>query len=86
MTDRLSSTETYILRLLARNEPMYGLQMVRESNGKLKVGTIHVTLNRMQDKGLVLSRTEKPTGGRGKPRRFYRASAKGKRIFKEWEI
>ena len=37
---------------------MFGLQLVEQSNGGLKRGTVYVTLGRMQDKGYVESRTE----------------------------
>jgi DNA-binding PadR family transcriptional regulator len=34
---------------------MYGLEMVRASSGKLKRGSIYVTLTRMEDKTRVTS-------------------------------
>ena len=48
---RLSSTERLILELLA-GEEMFGLQLVEQSKGSLKRGTVYVTLGRMQDKGI----------------------------------
>ena len=82
---RLSSTEHLILELLA-GEEMFGLQLVEESNGGLKRGTVYVTLGRMQDKGYVESRTEeRPAGAIGLPRRLYKPTAYGLRVLKAWQ-
>ena len=82
---RLSSTERVILDLL-EGEEMFGLQLVAESKGALKRGTVYVTLGRMQDKGFVESWTEKqPAGAIGLPRRLYRPTAYGLRVLKAWE-
>jgi PadR family transcriptional regulator, regulatory protein PadR len=44
----------------------------------VKRGTVYVTLGRMQQKGLVVSRTEAPPPGAiGLPRRLYRPTAYG---------
>ena len=80
----LSSTEHLILELLS-GEEMFGLQLVEQSHGALKRGTVYVTLSRMQDKGYVESRTEKqPSGAIGLPRRLYRPTAYGVRVLKAW--
>jgi len=82
---RLSRTEHVILELLV-GEEMFGLQLVEESNGALKRGTVYVTLSRMQDKGYVESRTEKqPSGAIGLPRRLYKPTAYGLRVLKAWQ-
>jgi DNA-binding PadR family transcriptional regulator len=82
---RLSSTEHLILELLAGDE-MFGLQLVEESNGALKRGTVYVTLGRMQDKGYVESRTEKQSPGAiGLPRRLYKPTAYGLRVLAAWD-
>ena len=82
---RLSSTEHLILELLA-GEEMFGLQLVEQSKGELKRGTVYVTLGRMQDKGYVESRTEeRPAGAIGLPRRLYTPTAYGLRVLKAWE-
>jgi DNA-binding PadR family transcriptional regulator len=82
---RLSPTELLILELLA-GEEMFGLQLVEQSKGALKRGTVYVTLGRMQDKGFVESRTEKqPPGAIGLPRRLYRPTAYGLRVLEAWE-
>jgi DNA-binding PadR family transcriptional regulator len=82
---RLSSTEHLILELLT-GEEMFGLQLVEQSNGGLKRGTVYVTLGRMQDKGYVESRTEERAAGAiGLPRRLYKPTAYGLRVLKAWE-
>lgn len=82
---RLSSTEHLILELLA-GEEMFGLQLVDQSKGALKRGTVYVTLGRMQDKGYIESRTEKqPAAAIGLPRRRYRPTGYGLRVLAAWE-
>ena len=81
---RLSPTEHLILELLA-GEEMFGLQLVEESRGALKRGTVYVTLGRMQDKGYVESWTESPSPNAiGLPRRLYRPTAYGLRVLEAW--
>jgi DNA-binding PadR family transcriptional regulator len=82
---RLSETEFLIMNLLvsARGE-MYGLQLVEESNGKLKRGTVYVTLGRLEDKGYISSRREadspdSPTPR--SPRRLYKPTGLGAKVF-----
>jgi PadR family transcriptional regulator PadR len=73
----LSRTERVILELLSDQE-RFGLELVGESDGLLKRGTVYVTLARMQEKGYVTSRTEElPAGAIGLPRRLYRPTAHG---------
>src|SRR5207253_3377248 len=48
----LPRKERLILELLASEGPMYGLQLVEQSGGGLKRGTVYVTLGRMEAKGL----------------------------------
>ena len=82
---RLSVTEAAILeRLIARPE-LYGLEIVRASEGRVKQGTLYVTLNRMSEKGYVTSRQEEQTPGAiGPPRRLYRVTGFGVRVFSAW--
>ena len=84
---RLSALEFLILKMLINNSgEMFGLEMVEESSGRLKRGTIYVTLGRMEDKGYILSRKEKQReGARGLPRRLYKPSALGQRVLAVWE-
>jgi len=84
---RLSAKESLILDLLAHRGELYGLQLVAASKGKLKRGTVYVTLGRMEEKGYVESRLEPlPPGGIGLPRRLYRPTAFGLRVLDAWSI
>ena len=84
---RLSSKEYLILKLLtnAGTEGLYGLQLVHESRGELARGTVYVTLERMQHKGLVKSQTEKQPSISGLPRRIYQPTGYGAQVFERWE-
>lgn len=77
---RLSPKEALILDLLRAGE-MYGLELVTASDGALKRGTVYVTLGRMEEKGLIVSRIgdETPALG-GLPRRVYKPTAYGKQL------
>jgi PadR family transcriptional regulator, regulatory protein PadR len=82
---RLSSKEKVILELLAENVSMYGLQLVSRSQGKLKRGTVYVTLGRMEKKGLILSEPEKMADDSGLvPRRMYKPTPFGLRVLGIW--
>lgn len=82
----LSPTKFHILELmLEAGKPMYGLEMVRES-GRLKRGTVYVTLSRMTDDGLVESWTEDSEHESGLPRRLYRVTGHGTKVFTALEL
>jgi PadR family transcriptional regulator, regulatory protein PadR len=74
----LSTLEALILDLLTAHAPTYGLDLVASSRGRLKRGSIYVTLGRMEEKGLVRSRRE-DRPGEGPPRRLYEPTALGLR-------
>ena len=81
----LSATERRIIELLAEHDELFGLRMVELSNGRLKRGTVYVTLGRMQDKGYLESRQEPlPPGAIGLPRRLYRPTGLALRILAAW--
>jgi DNA-binding PadR family transcriptional regulator len=81
----LPRKERLILELLTSGGPMYGLQLVDQSEGALKRGTVYVTLGRMEGKGLVESEQEPvPPGGIGLPRRIYRPTVFGQRMLRAW--
>lgn len=83
----LSGKELLILDLLIARGELYGLQLVEESGGRLKRGTVYVTLSRMIDKGYVESRTEDiPVGYPGLPRPLYRPTGLGEQVRKAWAI
>jgi DNA-binding PadR family transcriptional regulator len=82
----LSGKERLVLELLAaKRDRMYGLELVAESHGRLKRGTVYVTLGRMQQKGLIEAEPEKFTDDSGLvPRRMYRATPYGLRVLRAW--
>jgi PadR family transcriptional regulator len=73
----LSRTHARILELLREGGAMYGLQLVKASDGALKRGSVYVTLGRMADKGLVLIEPDAEPDHAGMPRPRYRASSRG---------
>lgn len=82
----LSSKEALILKLLCEGGEMYGLQLVAQSHGELKRGTVYVTLGRMEDKGYIGSRQEtRPEGAIGLPRRLYSPTARGAEVLRAWQ-
>jgi PadR family transcriptional regulator PadR len=82
---RLSAKESLILELLGRGDELYGLQLVTASKGRLKRGTVYVTLGRMEEKGFVTSRLEDaPPDAGGLPRRVYQVTALGRRVYEAW--
>ena len=82
----LSTTERLIIELLAAHDELFGLQMVELSVGRLKRGTVYVTLGRMQEKGYLESRQEAlPEGAIGLPRRLYRPTGLAMRILAAWK-
>ena len=82
----LSRKERLILEMLIGHGEMYGLEMVKTSEGGLKRGTIYVTLSRMADKGYVESRQVKEPGESGLPKRLFKATGYGSRIYHAWEL
>jgi PadR family transcriptional regulator, regulatory protein PadR len=81
----LPPKERTILELLVASGPMYGLQLVEQSAGALKRGTVYVTLGRMEAKGLVTSEQETlPPGAIGLPRRIYQPTPLGERMLRAW--
>lgn len=82
---RLSATERLILELLVQHGELFGLALVEASAGRLKRGTVYVTLGRMEDKGLITSTAEDPPpGAGGLPRRAYAPTALGRRMLRTW--
>jgi DNA-binding PadR family transcriptional regulator len=83
---KLSATERLILQLLIANDELFGLQMVELSGGRLKRGTVYVTLGRMVEKGFLESRQEPlPEGAIGLPRRLYRPTGLAMRVLAAWQ-
>jgi PadR family transcriptional regulator len=83
----LPPKEALILELLVEESELYGLQLVAASKGRLKRGTVYVTLGRMEEKGFITSRLEKaPSDEGGLPRRLYEPTAFGRRVLRAYEL
>ena len=81
----LPSKQALILELLVQGREMYGLELVAASKGRLKRGTVYVTLGRMEEKGYIKSRLEDaPSDEGGLPRRIYEPTAFGRSVRKAW--
>ena len=81
----LPPKEALILDLLVRGKELYGLELVAASKGRLKRGTVYVTLGRMEEKGYIASRLEDaPPSAGGLPRRIYEPTAFGRRVLRAW--
>ena len=81
----LPPKEALILELLVRKGELYGLELVAASKGRLKRGTVYVTLGRMEEKGYVTSRLQDaPPDAGGLPRRLYQVTPLGRRIRAAW--
>ena len=80
---KITPKEFLVLHLLVNLGPeLYGLQLVRESGGRLPKGGIYTVLQRMTEKGVVESRQEYETPEEiGIPRRLYKPSALGERTY-----
>lgn len=89
MNERLPSispVESLVLDLIESRE-RYGLELVDLSTGRLKRGSVYVTLGRMEKKGFVTSRQEeRPSGAIGLPRRLYRATPYGLKVRDAYQL
>jgi PadR family transcriptional regulator, regulatory protein PadR len=82
----MSLTESLILDLLRARE-RYGLELVDASGGRLKRGSIYVTLARMEAKNFVESwQEDRPPGAIGLPRRMYRATDYGLKVHDAYQL
>jgi len=76
----MSATEALLLDLMGDGE-RFGLELVATSDGRIKRGSVYVTLARMEAKGFLESRQEDRTPGAiGLPRRLYRATPYGLKV------
>lgn len=78
----LSALEFLILEILMQStRELYGLEMVEASSDMIKRGTIYITLQRMQEKGLVDSKPEPHISPEiGIPRRLYSVTRFGEHV------
>jgi len=77
----MSGTEAVVMQALVARGEQYGLELVTKSEGRLRRGTIYVTLNRMVEKGFVAVREVPPEGPGRAPRRLYGPTGLGERVF-----
>jgi DNA-binding PadR family transcriptional regulator len=85
----MSGKEAVVMELLLRNpaSEMYGLELVKDSGKQLKRGTVYVTLSRMEDKHFIESKLEeKREDASGMPRRLYKVTGYGQKIFEAWQM
>jgi len=70
-----------VLRLTdtAAYPPAIRSDIERRAGRTVQRGAVYVTLDRLESKGLLASRTETAGAEAGRPRRFYRISPKGLR-------
>lgn len=81
-----SGKELVALQLLRDGGPeMYGLELVKESGGKLGRAGVYVTLDRLEEKGFVSSRTPAREDHPGLPRPRYRLTALGEKVLRAAE-
>lgn len=85
----ITKTEALVLQQLiaAAGRELYGLEMVKNSGDALKMGTVYVILDRLQRKGFVESHREElaPDSERVVPRRLYKITATGRRVYFAYE-
>jgi PadR family transcriptional regulator, regulatory protein PadR len=82
---RIEATVLGIL-LSGDSQEMYGLEILNESEGLLKRGSLYVTLQRMEEKRLVRSRQEaRPKPEVGIPRRVYCVTGLGMSAFRRYQ-
>jgi DNA-binding PadR family transcriptional regulator len=82
----MSSAESLVLELLGSGR-RYGLELVDASGGKLKRGSVYVTLSRMEAKGFVESwQEDRVAGAIGLPRRLYRATPYGLKVHDAYQL
>ena len=79
--------ELLILSLL-EDEPagMYGLALVKASNGELKRGTVYITLGRLEEKGFIRAVEDSHSEHSGLPRRQYKLTGLGERALAAAEL
>jgi PadR family transcriptional regulator PadR len=77
-----------LLAVLRAGEDAYGVTVrgaiARESRREVSLAAVYKTLNRLEDKGLVLARVGEPTPERGgRRKRYYEVTAPGLRSLRQ---
>lgn len=81
----ISPTESVIIELL-RGRERYGLELVDQSGGLLKRGSVYVLLARMEAKGFVTSRLDDSPRPAGATRRLYVATPYGLKVHQAYGL
>jgi PadR family transcriptional regulator len=82
----ISATESLVMDLLLGGE-RFGLELVEQSGGPLKRGSVYVILSRMEAKGFVTSRLDdRPQPPAGPTRRLYAATPYGRQVHQAYAI
>ena len=84
----LTDFELMILLAILRVEDAYGVPIAREiettAGRNVVLGAIYAALDRLEERGLVVSRIGDPTPERGgRARRYFRVTARGLRALKD---
>lgn len=87
--DHLGELEALILTAVVRvGREANGTAVYREIEARagrdVSLPSIHVTLRRLEDKGLLVSEVGEPSPRGGRPRRFYRPTPDGARALREF--
>ena len=90
MTSKIGEFEELLLLSIANlGEEAYGVlirERLEEAGRSVSVGALYVTLDRLQTKGLLISREGEATPERGgRAKKFYRLSGEGRAALKEAE-
>ncbi len=80
--------QAVLLTVVTLGEEAYGRGILRgvqiALNREVAAGAVYATLDRIEEKGLILSRLEEGTPVRGgRPRRYYRLTAAGVKALNE---
>ena len=80
--------QVVMLAVLRVGDEAYGVPVLaeieRQTGRALTLATVHKTLSRLEDKGLVRSRTGEPTPTRGgRRKRYFAVTASGRRALRE---
>ena len=76
-----------LFSVLHLGDDAYGLRIrdaIEERTGRsVSSGAIYTALGRLEERGMVASRVEKPTDGPGRPRKYYDLEPRGARALME---
>jgi DNA-binding PadR family transcriptional regulator len=79
----LTETEFLIMSMLVSGQKeMYGLELVGESKGRLKKGTVYVLLGRLEEKSYIEGRFEMTEST--VPRKLYKPTGIGRKVYDAW--